>query len=97
MPETHDLSKTGLFISHLRYPKVFRSRRLPRSEFPVSVREYEGLCREGVGLSIRIPFTRLALIIGAWIDSGGDQDKRIREILGAKDLEVDKYEIKTWS
>jgi hypothetical protein len=98
MPQTHDYAwNEKKFITHLVYPKFTRPRRRPPLwEFAVTINETEPPFRQGFGWAFRIPFTRIAIIFGKWLDAGGDEDERLRQALKSRDAGADVIDIREW-
>lgn len=95
MPEAHDVPGTRAFISSMRYPKRDWGFN-PFFERGATAKEYEEPFRIGQGFTLRVPFTRWALLLGRWLDDGGDEDERLRAMLGADDSAYETTDIRSW-
>lgn len=92
MPETHDFGKKR-FVTTVKYPPV---KKLPKVEAGVDTRETDAPYRRGFGVVFRVPFSRLGIVLGKWIDAGGEEDERLRAALQVGDLSVTTEEIAEW-
>lgn len=91
MASAHDIGNIYLTtMKHLPGTKP------PLFERDAETREIDGKYRIGRGVSLRIPFTRRCIVIGRWIDEGGDEEVRLREALQASDLDHSAEQIEAW-
>lgn len=93
MPETHDVPGTSRYVTTVRYPP---SDDLPLTEPGVETRETEEPFRIGVGRALRVPFTRHAVVLGAWQDEGGDEVERLTAALRGGHVASSSDEIGEW-
>lgn len=85
------------FIATFRYPAIPR-RDLPRVEVGTETRETDEPFRIGHGVSVRIPMTRVAVVVGGWSSElpGDSHEEKLRAALKGSEPDVDIETIKEW-
>lgn len=88
----------GFFVTTFRYPKSAPVRGLPRTEMGAETRETDTPFRVGFGVAVRLPLTRVAVVVGEWVgDLPGDTDEdKIRAALRGREPNISVEVIKEW-
>lgn len=83
MPTTKDL---GPFYGHtIKYP--IKPKGIIERAYS---QEIEGRFRKGLGIALRLPFTKLGIVLGIWKKTGYNESQALTSAIGGRGMKSDE-------